>query len=78
MQTRSRERTGAGGSFEWGALKAEIRNAAATTSRCVGSDKVARRSCDRPAIIPTPLLFRAPKEYVSVLRAESGTQGIRE
>jgi hypothetical protein len=39
MQTRSRERTGAGGSFEWGALKAEIRNAAATTSRCVGSDK---------------------------------------
>ena len=40
-----------GGSFEWGAPKAEIRNAAATTSRCVGSDKVARRSCDRPAII---------------------------
>jgi len=50
MQTRSKERTGAGGSFNWGASKAEIRNAAATTSRCVGSDKVASRSCDRPAI----------------------------
>jgi hypothetical protein len=57
MQTRSRERTGAGGSFELGAPKAEIRNAAATTSRCVGSDKVARRSCDRPAMIATPLLL---------------------
>jgi hypothetical protein len=51
------KRTGAGGSFSWGAPKAEIRNAAATTSRCVGSDKVARRSCDRPAIIPAPLLL---------------------
>jgi hypothetical protein len=50
MQTRSKERTGAGGLLI-GAPKAEIRNAAATTSRCVGSDKVASRSCDRPAII---------------------------
>ena len=50
MQTRSRERTGAGGSFNWGGTKAEIRNAAATTSRCVGSEKVASRSGDRPAI----------------------------
>jgi hypothetical protein len=36
-----------------GGAKAEIRNAAATTSRCVGSDKVASRSGDRPAIIPS-------------------------
>jgi hypothetical protein len=53
MQTRSRERTGAGGSFNLGGTKAEIRNAAATTSRCVGSEKVASRSGDRPAIIPS-------------------------
>jgi hypothetical protein len=38
MQTRSTERTGAG-ALLMGATKAEIRNAAATTSRCVGSDK---------------------------------------
>jgi acyl carrier protein len=51
MQTRSRERTGAGGSFNWGHPKRKSENAAATTSRCVGSDKVDSRSCDRPAII---------------------------
>ena len=42
-----------GGSVKWGAPKAEIRNTATTTSRCVGSDKVVSRSCDRPAIIST-------------------------
>jgi hypothetical protein len=39
MQTRSTERTGAGGLLRGGAPKAEIRNAAATTSRCVGSEQ---------------------------------------
>src|SRR5215471_2477212 len=38
MQTRSTARTGAG-ALLMGATKADIRNAAATTSRCVGSDK---------------------------------------
>jgi len=38
MQTGSTARTGAG-ALLMGATKAEIRNAAATTSRCVGSDK---------------------------------------
>jgi hypothetical protein len=38
MQTRSRARTGAGA--KWLVVpKAAIRNAAATTSRCVGSEK---------------------------------------
>jgi hypothetical protein len=35
MQTRGKERTGAGAQ---GGTKAEIRKAAATTSRCVGSE----------------------------------------
>jgi hypothetical protein len=43
-----------------GAPKAEIRNAATTTSRCVGSDKVVSRSCDRPAARG---LHRLPHAY---------------
>ena len=39
-----------GGNVGEGHPKAEIRRAAATTSRCVGSEKVASRSGDRPAI----------------------------
>jgi hypothetical protein len=62
MQTRSKERTGAG-ALSIGVPKAEIRNAAATTSRCVGSDKVARRSCDRPAIISAMTAFAAVHGY---------------
>jgi hypothetical protein len=42
---------GSRGLIQSGGTKAEIRNAAATTSRCVGSEKVASRSGDRPAII---------------------------
>ena len=41
-----------------GRLRADIRDAAATTSRCVGSDKVASRSGDRPAMHAPPTSLR--------------------